>query len=79
MSVDFENRLLASGCTDRHVMVWKLHSGEPILASRPHSLTVSVVKFCPLALPDDPRRYLISAGLDGNLVMWTYDRRTSAL
>lgn len=71
MSVNFENRLLASAGTDKIIRIWDLKSTKLLECFSSHHALVTSVKFSPYNRHGTDR-YLVSTSNDGTVVIWKY-------
>lgn len=71
MSVNFENRLLATVSMDKIIRIWDLKTTKLLECLSTHSATVTSIKFSPYNRHGKDR-YLISTSNDGTVVIWVY-------
>lgn len=72
MSVNYENKLLASAGMDKIIRIWDLKTSKLLECLTAHNATVTSVKFAPYNRHKNDR-YLISTSNDGSVVFWVYD------
>jgi len=71
LSVNFENRLLASVSMDKIIRIWDLKTTKLLECLSSHTATVTSIKFSPYNRHGSDR-YLISTSNDGTVVIWVY-------
>lgn len=71
ISIDPENKYIASGSNDNIVRVWSLRDFSPIAVLSGHTNAVTAVAFSPSPFPKT--RVLLSTSLDGSARLWWVD------
>lgn len=71
MSVNYENRLLASAGLDKIIRIWDLKSTKLLECLSSHHAMITSVKFSPYNRHGSDR-YLVSTSNDGTIVIWKY-------
>jgi PH-interacting protein len=71
ISIDPENKYIASGSNDNIVRVWSLRDFSPIAVLAGHTNAVTAVAFSPSPFPKT--RVLLSTSLDGSARLWWVD------
>lgn len=71
VSIDPENKYIASGSNDNLIRVWSLRDFSPVAVLIGHTNAVTAVAFSPSPFPKN--RVLLSTSLDGSARLWWVD------